>query len=378
MDGGRIALQGRLVGLASGESMARDIQPDRLPHLAASIGADYADSFAACRELLAMMFELDAPSPEERIGFGIDFALYDYGPIKLGLSKGPAAVMVRGPQLIARTGVDQFHVQFYRSHGFVLTLDGAEQAVRPGDVCMLDLSRPAALRTDGIDNLSAIVARDLLSPLLADVGDVHGLVLRRDSEAGVAVREHLEEMWLQAPDLTVEQGLAWSGSTAALLAGVVRANTQSRAATRTQMRRSQLRAICRRIDRDLGDPELGPAVLAAQFYVTRPTLYRMFEPHGGVGRYILGRRLTGVFRDLSDPSLAREPIAAVLRRWGLENHTAAGRAFRAAFGMTPSVCRFQALALHAVGGGAGAAAFDIPPEVPASIRAFQAGDGANA
>jgi len=356
--------------------MTHDIQHDRLPHLAASIGADYADSFAACRELLALMFELDAPSPEERIGFGIDFALYDYGPIKLGMSRGPAAVMVRAPQLIARTGVDQFHVQFYRSHGFVLTLDGAEQAVRPGDVCMLDLSRPAALRTDGIDNLSAIVARDLLSPLLADVGDVHGLVLRRDSEAGVAVREHLEEMWLQAPDLTVEQGLAWSGSTAALLAGVVRANTQSRAATRAQMRRSQFRAICRRIDRDLGDPGLGPAVLAAQFYVTRPTLYRMFEPHGGVGRYILGRRLTGVFRDLSDPSLAREAIATVLRRWGFENHTAAGRAFRAAFGMTPSVCRFQALALHAVGGGAGAGAFDIPPEVPASIRAFRAGANA--
>ncbi len=353
--------------------MPHDVQPDRLPYLAANIGADYADSFAACRELLAMMFELDAPTPEGRAGFGIDFALYDYGPIKLGMAQGSASVMTRGPQLIARTGVDQFHVQYYRRHGFILTLDGAEQEVRPGDVCMLDLSRPAALRTDGIDNLSAIVARDLLAPLLADVGDVHGLVLRRDSEAGVAVREHLDEMWLRAPELSVEQGLAWSRSTATLLAGVVRANSQSRAATRAELRRSQFRAIRRRIDRDIGDAGLGPAVLAGQFYVTRPTLYRMFEPYGGVGRYILGRRLTGVFRDLSDPRLAREPIAAVLRRWGFENHTAAGRAFRAGFGMTPSACRSQALALRASGGAVGAsAAFDIPPEVPASIRAFRA------
>ncbi|KSB88659.1 hypothetical protein AS593_19665 [Caulobacter vibrioides] len=350
--------------------MPHDVQHDRLPRLAAHIGADYADSFAACRELLSTMFELDTPSPEGRVGYVMDFALYDYGPIKLGMSQAPASIMVRDPRLIARTGVDQFHVQYYRTHGFVLTLDGAERQVKPGDVCMLDLSRPAALRTEGIDNLSAIVARDLLSPLLADVGDVHGLVLSGDSEAGVAVREHLQEMWLQGPDLTVEQGLVWSRSTAALLAGVVRANTQSRAATRTEMRKSQFRAICRRIDRDIGDPELGPAILAGQFFVTRPTLYRMFEPHGGVGRYILGRRLTGAFRDLSDPSLAREPIAAVLRRWGFENHTAAGRAFRAAFGMTPTTCRFQALALHAVGGGAGEAAFDIPSEMPANIRAF--------
>ncbi|PVM78486.1 helix-turn-helix domain-containing protein [Caulobacter radicis] len=358
--------------------MPHDVQPDRLPHLAANIGADYADSFAACRELLALMFELDASSPDGRAGYAMDFALYDYGPIKLGMSRGPASIMVRGPQLIARTGVDQFHVQYYRSHGFVLTLDGADQEVRPGDICMLDLSRPAVLRTDGIDNLSAIVARDLLSPLLADAGDVHGLVLRRDSEAGVAVREHLDEMWLRGPELTVEQGLAWSRSTAALLAGVVRANTQSRAATRAELRRSQFRAIRRRIDRDIGDPDLGPAALAGQFYVTRPTLYRMFEPYGGVGRYILGRRLTGAFRDLSDPVLAREPIAAILRRWGFENHTAAGRAFRAAFGMTPSACRSQALAVRASGGAAGDAAFDIPSEVPANIRAFQGRAASNA
>ncbi len=358
--------------------MTNGVQEDRLPHLAACIGADYADSFAACRELLATMFELEAPSPEARAGYVMDFALYDYGPIKLGMSQAPASIMVRGPQLIARTGVDHFHVQFYRSQGFILTLDGAEQEVRPGDICMLDLSRPSALRTDGIDNLSVIVSRDLLLPLLADAGDVHGLILRRDSETGVAVREHLEEMWRQGSNLTVAQGLEWSRATAALLAGVVRANSQSRAATRAELRRSQFRAICRRIDRDIGDPGLGPAALAAQFFVTRPTLYRMFEPHSGIGKYILGRRLTGVFRDLSDPSQARERIATVLNRWGFESHTAAGRAFRAAYGVTPSRCRSQALDLHRTGSLAGEAAFDIPPEMPANIRAFQSAAGSSA
>lgn len=351
--------------------MTNGAQNDRLPHLAAYIGADYADSFAACRELMSTMFDLEAPSPEVRAGYVMDFALYDYGPIKLGLSRSSASIMTRDPQVIARTGVDHFHVQFYRSHSFVLTLDGAEQEVKPDDICLLDLSRPVAIRTDGIDNLSVIIERDLLLPLLADAADVHGLVLSRDSEAGVAVREHLEEMWLQGPDLTIAQGLEWSKATAALLAGVIRANSQSRAATRTELRKSQFRAICRRIDREIGDPHLGPATLAGQFFVTRPTLYRMFEPHGGIGRYILGRRLTGVFLDLSNPSLAHERIAAVLHRWGFENHTAAGRAFRTAYGVTPSECRSRALDLHRAGGVAGGAVFDIPAEMPANVQAFQ-------
>lgn len=345
---------------------------DRLPHLAAQIGADYADSFAACRELLATMFDLDTPSPDLRAGYGIDFELYDFGPIKLGSCTGTtASIMVRSPETIARTGVDQFHIQYYRTGGFTMIVDGAERRVEAGDIHMLDLSRPATLHMARFDNLSAMVARDLLAPLLADVGDVHGLVLSRDSEAGIAVREHLDEMWLQGPDLTVAQGMAASHATAVLLAGVIRANSQSRAATRTQLRASQFRAIGRRIDRQIADPDLGPTTLARDFHVTRPTLYRMFEPHGGIGRYILGRRLTGVFRDLSDSSLADKPVAAILRAWGFANHTAAGRAFRGAYGVTPSQCRSRARDIHRAGGVAGAKALDIPPEIPAKIRAFQ-------
>lgn len=346
-------------------------QPDRLPHLAARIGADYADSFAACRELLATMFDLDTPSPEGRIDYLMDFALYDYGPIKLGTCRASASIMVRSPRTIAETGVDQFHVQFYRTNGFVLTLDGAERQVRPGDVCMLDLSRPVIISTDGPDNLSAIVARDLLLPLLEEAGDVHGLILPRDSEAAITVRDHLEEMWRLGAELTVAQGLDWSHATAALLASIVRSGDQRRATTRAEMRHKQFRAICRRIDRHIGDAELGPDALARQFFITRPTLYRLFEPHGGIGRYILGRRLTGAFRDLSDPDLAHEKIAEILSRWGLDSHTAAGRAFRTAWGMTPSQCRSRALELHRAGSTAGGAVFDIPPEMPANVRAYR-------
>lgn len=356
--------------------MPNSPQEDRLPHFAAYIGADYADSFAACREVMGAMFDLEAPSPEVAANYVMDFAVYDYGPIKLGQSRSSASIMTRSPQTIARTGVNQFHVQFYKSHGFIMTLDGAEHQVAPGDVCLLDLTRPVMIRTDGIDNQSVIIERELLEPLLADPGDFHAVILRRDTEAGVAVREHLEEMWRQGSELTVAEGLEWSRATAALLAAVVKAGSQHRAATRAELRKSQFRAIRRRIDRDISDPTLGPATLTAQFFITRPTLYRMFEPYGGIGKYILGRRLTGVFRDLSAPSLAHEKVATIMRSWGLENHTTAGRVFRATWGMTPSECRRRALALHESGTVPGADAFRIPEEMPVEIAAHRNRTGA--
>ena len=346
---------------------------DRLPHLAAQIGTDYADSFAACRELLATMFDLQTPVPEQRAGYTMEFDLYDYGPIKLGRSSAKAApsILVRDPGVIVRTGVDHFHVQYYRVDGFTMTIDGMERRVEAGDVCLLDLSRPVMLQAERIDNLAAIVDRGLLAPLLADVGEVHGLVLRHDSEAGIAVREHLEDLWRQAPHLTVTQGLELSRSTAALLAAVVRASAEYRRATRAELRKSQFKAICHRIDEQVADPGLGPDTLVRNFYVTRATLYRMFAPYGGIGRYILGRRLTGVFRDLSDPSLADAKVDAILRRWGFANHTAAGRAFRKAYGITPSECRSRAHETRRHVRIAASNAFDIPAEIPANVAAFR-------
>jgi len=109
----------------------------------------------------------------------------------------------------------------------------------------------------------------------------------------------------------------------------------------------------------------------------------MFEPYGGIRKYVLSRRLTGVFRDLSDPDLAHERIAVLLRRWGFANHTAAGRAFRAAYGITPSQARSLALSLGHINGhdASGVAArsralkaaedaFRPSGEMPAHIRAF--------
>lgn len=222
-----------------------------------------------------------------------------------------------------------------------------------------------------VNNLAAIIDRDLLAPLLTDPAEVHGLILGRNSEAGIAVREHLDDVWRQAPQLTLAQGIEASRATAAVLAAVVNANAAYRSATRAEFRKSQFRAICRRIDKQIADPDLGPATLVRDFYVTRPTIYRMFAPHGGIKRYILARRLSGVFRDLSDAAQLDETIEAIVRRWGFASHTAAGRAFLGAYGMTPSGCRSRARNVHRDLRIPAINVFDIPSEVPANVAAFR-------
>jgi len=363
--------------------MNEDADNAPLAHLIGHIGENYADSFGACREVLAAMFELDTPAPEDRAAYDMDFEIYDFGPMQVATCRSPASVLTRGPLTIARTGTNHFHAQVYRTNGFVMSLDGARIPVAAGEVCLLDLSRPVDIRTDGVDNLSIMILRDLLLPMIAEPADVHGLILHNGSEANVTVRMHLEDLLRQAPDLNQREGLEFARVTAGLLAAVIGATREHYVATRTELRRSQFRAMCRHIEQRIGDARLGPTDLIRQFHVTRATLYRMFEPYGGIRKYLLSRRLTGVFRDLSDPDLVNEGVAVLLRRWGFANHTAAGRAFRSAYGITPSQARSLALSLEHINGhdASGVAArsralkaaedaFRPSGEMPAHIRAF--------
>lgn len=96
----------------------------------------------------------------------------------------------------------------------------------------------------------------------------------------------------------------------------------------------RLPRILRCIEDELCDPALGNDALQRRFFVSRPTLYRMFRPLGGVARYIRERRLLLAHRRLRD-----EPdctITFLLYDLGFESERQFQRAFQGRFGMSPA------------------------------------------
>jgi AraC-like DNA-binding protein len=139
--------------------------------------------------------------------------------------------------------------------------------------------------------------------------------------------------------MSQEQAEEECHSLIATLAAAIGAQADRRSLTRAHLRRNQFSAICRWIDDNLADTALEPAAFTRKFWITRPTLYRMFEQRGGIMKYIQQRRLEKVFQDLVDPSLQHVRIGEIMNRWGLHEQTVAGRAFRAYFGLTPRQVR---------------------------------------
>ena len=94
--------------------------------------------------------------------------------------------------------------------------------------------------------------------------------------------------------------------------------------------------IRRFIDRNLAAPKLGPEMIAASFGLSRSTLYRLFEPTGGLSAYIRDVRMRRAYEEITSPARANRRIGPAAFALGFRNFSAFSRAFRETYGLTPA------------------------------------------
>ncbi|MDT3396625.1 helix-turn-helix transcriptional regulator [Streptomyces sp. B1866] len=91
------------------------------------------------------------------------------------------------------------------------------------------------------------------------------------------------------------------------------------------------------VRRRLHDPALDPRAIAAAHHISVSYLHRLFREQGlTVASWTRDERLEHARRDLADPGQVSVPVHRVAARWGLVHPAAFSRAFRAAYGLTPS------------------------------------------
>ncbi len=97
--------------------------------------------------------------------------------------------------------------------------------------------------------------------------------------------------------------------------------------------------ISRFIEANLASRELGIEKITSTFGLSRASLYRLFEPVGGVACYIRNRRLVRARDELTAPGLQDRRIGPIAYGAGFQSIAAFNRAFRQAYGATPRSTR---------------------------------------
>ncbi|MDO5032663.1 helix-turn-helix domain-containing protein [Corynebacterium sp.] len=94
------------------------------------------------------------------------------------------------------------------------------------------------------------------------------------------------------------------------------------------------------IEKNLGDPELSPKMIAQALFVSVRHLHSRFAEQGlSVGTYIRTRRLDRIRSELADPRHAKESVSHIATRYGLHDPSHFSRVFKAEYGQTPSAFR---------------------------------------
>ncbi|MCZ9350704.1 helix-turn-helix transcriptional regulator [Streptomyces mutabilis] len=126
-----------------------------------------------------------------------------------------------------------------------------------------------------------------------------------------------------------------------LVAGLISHELDAEAALPPETRiRNLVLTIRSFILHNLHDPRLTPQTVAAAHHISSRHLHRLFQQEGvTVAALIRHRRLDKARRDLVDPALLDTPGQTIAARCGFTTSAHFSRAFRAAYGISPSEYR---------------------------------------
>lgn len=166
--------------------------------------------------------------------------------------------------------------------------------------------------------------------------------------AGRIFAEHMLTLQKYLGDIDQADGDLITLATLALLGNAVRAYTTERTCNsgqRQQLGRGRIKALIRN---ELALATLTPDKVAGMAGMSRSKLYRLFEPMGGVMKFIQMERLRRAHQLLWDPNELR-PIALIAEEVGFFDPSAFSRSFRQIYGCSPRDVRWSGAKLDRAG-----------------------------
>jgi AraC-like DNA-binding protein len=303
------------------------------------------ERFDAWAEANLEVFEPIAVRPRAQRPFDGRIVRHELGPLQLLVLSADASVARRTAALVRLADPECVQVMVLLRGACGIAQGDRSSLIRQGDLGTWHSSSPYIVESRSAFEMLIVTCPTMLLQRQAD------RIRRRtaqpiDGSAGVGrlVREHLTTL-LELLDVhgCPPDSRAHLGES---LFDLIRALHASEGpATRTPRHSShQLRAqIDAYIDANLGDSRLGRAAVARAHHISRSYLDRLFEAGDGVSEVIRSKRLDRVRRDLDDPELGHQPVFAIGTRWGFVSPSHLSRAFRGAFGQSPTAYREAAM-----------------------------------
>ncbi len=297
------------------------------------------ERFDAWRESIACIFDVELLDPARGRPFLAEVDAAMFGNLMLARTTTRAQEWRRTPLVIGQDGMDHYMVQFFLEGGQTMSIDDVEIDCPEGSIIIYDLARDVTTRTSDFTNLSLIVPRDQLAPLLRSEDDQHGRVLSAGDPMTGLLKDHMVSLEKSSHNLTAERAQQLGPATTGLVAACLNGAVGDSPGQSEGIRLAQITVAKRVIEQNLSRPDLSVAFVSRQAGISRSRLYRMFESQDGIASYIRERRLRSALFMLADRNRFHLPVFDIAMRCGYASDTAFSRAFRKRFGISPTDVR---------------------------------------
>lgn len=254
------------------------------------------------------------------------------GTMLFSVTRAETIQLVRTAERARADGLDHYSFLFLREGSWTGDFDGLNITSAANTVLVADATRPSTALNTPCELVRVLVSRDLLDGVLAPF-DMHGMLLTHG--AGGLIRDHLDSVVRRLPEIPDTAAGAVELATRDLLAACMEGYRPADSGARAN--RPVLARAKRYIAGHLEDP-LTVEEICVALGASRASLYRAFEPLGGVAAYVQKRRLARIHALLSRPDEHRS-MSQLAYAFGFVSGEHFSRRFRKQYGYPATALR---------------------------------------
>jgi AraC-like DNA-binding protein len=225
--------------------------------------------------------------------------------------------------------------------------DGRECALSPGDLTLIDPSRPFVAETGNMRCISLYLTRSSIQALLPHVDDYTARPIAIQDGPGATLVRVAQDLINLSPFIDGELLQLMAEALPNFVVAALKSECVPTGRIPARHKLSQLHRVRQFISENLTNPKLSPGLVSQHLKISTRQIHELFSgEEDTLMREVTSRRLKNCSRDLADPLLANRAISEIGRDWGFDDPTRFSKAFRAQFGTSPRAFRQAAERSH--------------------------------
>ena len=260
----------------------------------------------------------------------------DLGPINLQSVRSSPTAFTRPSRLASGGSPPTIALSVHRAGSTTVVQEGREAVLDAGDLALIASGQPSAVRSTRRSSTDVLrIPAELLALPEATLRQVTARRLGPELPLAGVIGRFVDDL-ATMPDLRPVEAAQLARPAVELVRALVAVVIGDPGPARDSLDATLEARVAHYLRAHWHDLELSAERIAAEHHISTRHLYRLLAAQGiTLRQWIRERRLEACRDELARPDLAVPTVAAIGRRWGFSDATNFGRAFKAAYGLTP-------------------------------------------